>query len=352
MLCDGYSMIPSDSLLSLPKDSQFVQWDERLGRRFMLFVDTEEEFDWHAPFDRSATQVTALDGLGKGQAYFAAATVTPVYLVDYPVVQNDAAVGMLRQWLADGRADVGAHLHPWVTPPHKEEVTARNSFAGNLPEELECAKLAAQCDYMADRLGMRPLAYRAGRYGIGHATARNLLDNGFVMDCSIRSRFDYSAHGGPDFSGAPLRPYRLGPENRLIELPLSVAYVGHLRSHGSAIQRSTGRWNRVNGALSRTGLLTRVPLTPEGVTAQECVAAIDALIEEDVPILSFSFHSPTLEPGHTDYVRSAADLAAFYRWWDVVLGHLARRGIAPIGLGEFLATATMNTLANRSCQAA
>jgi MFS family permease len=58
-------------------------------------------------------------------------------------------------------------------------------------------------------------------------------------------------------------------------------------------------------------MLSRVPLTPEGITATEATTAIDALIEEGVRVLNFSFHSPTLEPGHTPYVRSEDDLARF-----------------------------------------
>jgi hypothetical protein len=204
---------------------------------------------------------------------------------------------------------------------------------------------------MEERLGVRPLAYRAGRYGIGDATAQSLLEAGFVLDCSIRSRFDYSAHHGPDFSGLPLRPYRLGPDHRLVELPLSTAFTGHLRRAGEGLHRLASRWGKASGALSRAGLFTRVPLTPEGVSARECVAAIDSLIEEDVPVLSFSFHSPTLEQGHTGYVRTAADLDAFYRWWDVVLDHLARRSILPMGLCDFLEATGAVTKDERSCQA-
>ncbi|MET0365827.1 MAG: polysaccharide deacetylase family protein [Sphingobium sp.] len=345
-------MIDPDSLLSPPAAYQFIDWDPAMGRRFMLFVDTEEEFDWNAPFDRQATRVSATRGLADGQAYFAAAGVRPVYLSDYPILQSDAAVDLLRQWLNDGAADVGAHLHPWVTPPHDELVSVPNSFAGNLPPELERAKLFAQCAYMEERLGRRPIAYRAGRYGIGPATGRALVDAGFRLDCSVRSRFDYRAGHGPDFSGLPLRPYRTGPEQRLVELPLSTAFIGHLRGFGDRMHGIAQRSGKLGGALSRAGLFARVPLTPEGIPAKECIAAIDALIEDDVPVLSFSFHSPTLEPGNTDYVRDAADLAVFYRWWDAVLNHLARRSIEHIGLDTFLQAATTRVNAEPTCQAA
>ncbi|WP_336297258.1 hypothetical protein [Sphingomonas sp. 7/4-4] len=36
------------------------------------------------------------------------------------------------------------------------------------------------------------------------------------------------------------------------------------------------------------------------------------------------------------YVRDAADLVAFHRWWDAVFGLLARLGVAPASLAELL----------------
>jgi hypothetical protein len=346
-------MIPADSLLYRPSNRQKIRWDATLGRRFMLFVDTEEEFDWLAPFDRMATRVTAIAGLARGQAYFTAAGIRPVYLADYPIIASDRAVALLREWMASDAADVGAHLHPWVTPPHAEDVTARNSFAGNLDPALERSKLLAQCAYMEERLGRRPVAYRAGRYGVGHATGRTLVEAGFALDCSIRSRFDYSAQEGPDFADMPVHPYWSGPSHSLIELPLSTAFVGSLRRFGTGLHDLTRRSSSVVGSiLSRTGLFTRIPLTPEDVTAEQCIAAIDALIEEDVPVLSFSFHSPTLEPGHTFYTRTPADLDRFYCWWDVVLSHLARRSVLPIGLDAFIDAATRGNAREPTCQAA
>lgn len=342
---------PND-LLHPPAHEQMIVPAGGAGRHFMLFIDTEEEFDWLAPFDRAATRVTATAGMAQCQAYLAAAGVRPVYLTDYPVLDSDAATVLLAQWIADGTADVGAHLHPWVNPPHDEPVNVHNSFVGNLPEALERAKIEALCARMEARLGMRPVAYRAGRYGVGPHTARLLVEAGFRLDCSVRSRFDYSTQGGPDFSGMPLGPYRTGPGHRLIELPLSTAFVGRLRRWAGTLHPLT-RMSRIGAAgLSRTGLFARVPLTPEGVTPAQCVDAIDALIENNMPVLSFSFHSPTLEPGNTPYVRTSADLRSFYRWWDIVLDHLARRSVRPLDLDGFLALVGNAPRSEHTCQAA
>lgn len=343
-------MLPHDgNLLLAPAQEDMIALDPAFGTRFMLFVDTEEEFDWNAPFSRTGHGVTALKGMARGQAYFASAGVRPVYVTDYPVVDSDAAADMMGRWLADGAADVGAHLHPWVNPPHVEQVTAANSYVGFLPLEVERAKLETLSERIAQRFGRRPIVYRAGRYGVGPHSAGLLEEAGFLVDSSVRSRFDYSPQDGPDFQGLPLQPYWAGPGRSLIELPLSTGFVGMLRGGGERLYRATRRRGPIAGALARSGMLSRVPLTPEGVPLHDAVRAIDALIEEGVRVLNFSFHSPTLQPGHTPYVRDEADRVAFYRWWDGVLAHLARRNVQAATLDHLLAAVPRR---RQACQAA
>lgn len=337
------------NLLQPPLAQDMIALDPAFGIRFMLFVDTEEEFDWAAPFSRTGHGVTALDGMARGQGYFASAGVKPVYVTDYPVVDSDVAAAMMGQWISDGAADIGAHLHPWVNPPHVEDVNAANSFVGFLPEEVERAKLEALCHRIEERFGQRPIAYRAGRYGVGPNSARLLEAAGFRLDSSVRSRFDYSHQNGPDFHGLPQNPYWTGPTRSLVELPLSTAFSGLLRGFGEQLYRATQAMGPLAGALSRARMLSRVPLTPEGVPADEAIGAIDALIEEGVRVLNFSFHSPTLEPGHTPYVRDERDRVAFYGWWDRILNHLAQRGIRAASLDQLLEAVPVRT---EACQAA
>lgn len=341
--------IHDGNLLSAPSPDDMIALDPGFGTRFMLFVDTEEEFDWNAPFSRSGHGVTALEGMARGQRYFTQAGVRPVYVTDYPVVDSDAAADMMGNWMAAGEADIGAHLHPWVNPPHVEQVSDANSYVGFLPEAVERAKLEALSARIAARFGQRPVAYRAGRYGVGPNSARLLEEAGFRLDSSVRSRFDYSHQHGPDFQGLPLSPYWAGPNRSLVELPLSTAFVGWMRGGGERLYRMAHRMEPVAGALARGRALSRVPLTPEGVPARDAIAAIDALIEEGVRLLNFSFHSPTLAPGHTPYVRDESDRTAFYLWWDMVLGHLARRGVLPASIDQFLNAVPAR---NRACQAA
>jgi hypothetical protein len=100
-------------------------------------VDTEEEFDWSAPFDRASRSVRNIAEQHHAQAIFEDAGIIPTYVIDYPVAATPESAAVFRDWTRDDRCLVGAHLHPWVNPPDEEKVTTENSYPGNLPAELE-----------------------------------------------------------------------------------------------------------------------------------------------------------------------------------------------------------------------
>ena len=83
-------------------------------------------------------------------------------------------------------------------------------------------------------------------------------------------------------------------------------------------------------------MLERIPLTPEGVAADEALKGIDVAIDEGLPLLVFSFHSPSLRPGHTPYVRDEDDLDRFYDWWRTSFDYLAKRNVRPTCVREIV----------------
>lgn len=307
------------------------------GCRFLITVDTEEEFDWSKPLVREGHGLDHVPRLTKFQEFCEGLGVAPVYLIDWPVATSSLAAEILKPAIAAGHAEVGVQLHPWVNPPFDEEVTARNSFAGNLPRDLERAKFRNLREMIEDRFDSVPLIYRAGRYGTGPNTAATLAEGGIAIDTSVRAKFDYSAGGGPDYRRHPLTPYWLDDERNLLELPLTTVFWGMLRRQGDWIYPSLWRTPRLRGLLSYLGMLERIPLTPEGVTVEEAIRGIDIAADDGLPVLVFSFHSPSLRPGHTPYVRSEDDLDALYDWWRRVLGYCETRGIRPVSVREIMA---------------
>jgi hypothetical protein len=289
----------------------------------LVVVDTEEEFDWSAPFSREATATTSIPAQARAHAIYDRFGVVPTYVVDYPVATDPAAVAVLKGLRDDGKAEIGAHLHPWVTPPHVEEVTTRNSYHCNLPPALERAKIETLADAIETSFGARPKAFKAGRYGFGPNTKEVLIDLGYEVDCSFVPHTDLSGDGGPDFRGVPDRPHWLDEGRGLLEVPLSIGYLGALPGLGAKADwlfdsRRAERL-RVPGLLARTGLVARSRLTPEGTPPDEQCRLIEAMAARGHTLFSLTYHSPSLAPGHTPYVRGEADLVAFLAGIEQVL---------------------------------
>ncbi len=325
------------SMLQAPPAGRKAAFAPGFGQRVLLTVDTEEEFDWASPFHRDGYGLAHVAAIPRFQAVCEQLAAHPVYLMDWPIVQDRRAVEIIGDAVKRGTAEVGVQLHPWVNPPFDEDVCERNSYAGNLPPALEAAKFMALRDAIETAFGAPPLIYRAGRYGLGPHTAALLKRAGIRVDTSVRPLFDYSAMGGPDYTRHPLEPYWVDGAMRLLELPMTVMHDGGLRKAGRAVQRLARKVPHGMGALSRLGLLERIALTPEGVTADEALRGIDLALDDGLPVLVMSLHSPTLAAGHTPYAPTQAHVERLYAWLEAVYAGLASRGVRSCTVAEIIA---------------
>ncbi len=327
-----------DSFDKLASNKEALVFPPDFGRRFAITVDTEEEFDWDGPFQRKGHTTISVPKLERFQNFIEKFSVKPCYFVDYSIIEDDLAAAFLKECIDKKNADVGLHLHPWVNPPASEELNDRNSFAGNLPPDLERAKLYALRDRIEERTGHRPTLYRAGRYGIGPNTPEILRELGVKLDSSIRSRYDYSHESGPDFTHFDSQPFWLKDEQKVLEIPLTTIMSGVLRKHHGLVLPLMNGNRFANALFAKAKIAERIPLTPEGVSVQEAKEAIDIALDDGLSLLVFSFHSPSLSIGHTPYVKNRDDLDGLYDWWRAVLGHLQAAAVHPISLGEMAET--------------
>lgn len=290
----------------------------------LVVIDTEEEFDWRAPHDRNSRSVDCIAEQYHAQLLFARHDLVPTYVVDHPVAATPAAAAVFRKWAHDGTCIVGAHLHPWVNPPEREAVNARNSYPGNLPLELEREKLAVLTDTIAENIGQRPNIYKAGRYGLGPNSARVLADLGYEIDLSVVPGTDFGGDGGPDFRGLPHDPFWFGAEGGLFEIPLTRGFPGWLGRWGEPVYNvlggGVGQRLRLPGVLSRLGMVERIALTPEGVSLEDCKRVTEHLLAAGRRIFTFAYHSSTLLPGGSPYVRTAAARQRFLDKMDAYIG--------------------------------
>lgn len=305
-----------------------------------MIVDTEEEFPWHRPLSRNQRAVTNIPAQARAQTIFAEYGIVPTYVVDDPVARDPDATAFLRALLAAGTCEIGAHCHPWVNPPDEERVTPANSYPGNLPADLERRKLASLTETISGAFGRRPRVYKAGRYGLGPNTPGILRDLGYAVDASVVPRTSFAADGGPDFRDAAPYPAALAGKPDLLELPLTVGFTGALRRGGTAtferIRRPLPAALRLPGILARTRLFERIRLSPEGAGVAAHRRLTRQLLADGVRVFAYTYHSPSLVPGHTPYVQTDRDLAAFQddmrRYFDHFFGDLNGVAATPMDL--------------------
>lgn len=286
-------------------------------------VDAEESFDWNRPLSRSNHGVLAMRHQHRMHRIFARYGMVPIYLVDFPVASQEDGRAPLREFLTDKQCEIGAQLHPWVTPPHAEQISASNSFAGNLPPALEREKLKALTDELSTAFGVAPRVYRAGRYGFGVHTARHIKELGYLADSSVVPRWSFAAEGGPDYRRFPADPFWIDAEESLLELPITAGMVGQAarfdRDFYSSLFGSVAERLRLPAVLSRLSLLERIKLTPEGIAIGEAKRLVRYMAAHGQRVFVVTYHSPSLEPGNTPYVRNGDDLSRFVGWMDEFL---------------------------------
>jgi len=305
------------------------------GTVVLLSVDTEED-NWSRA--RSGVTVDNIRELPGFQARCEKLGLRPTYFTTWEVASVPWAAGILRDLAAGGRAEVGAHLHPWNTPPRDEEFVPRNSMTKNLPPPLQCAKLASLTRAIEQGTGVRPTSFRAGRYGLGRETTRALIDQGYRVDSSVTPWVSWAdVDDGADFVGAPLSMYALdgttdpreavagGP---LVEVPLSCGYTRwpferSARFHG-ALTGGPLRRLRLAGVAARLGLLQRVMLSPEISSPRDALRLARLLVSHGVSHLHLTLHSPTLRPGLSPFARSRADVERLFAWLERFVDGLAR----------------------------
>ena len=285
--------------------------------QLLVSVDAEEEFDWRT-FSRATSSVTTMSRQHLAHQIFARYGIIPTYAVDYPVADRDDGYKPLLELLQDGLCEIGAQLHAWVTPPQIEELGERNSFGGNLPEELEHSKLKNLTERIEVNLGVRPRLYRAGRYGAGPNTPHILNQLGYTMDCSVLPQARPTSPYAPDYTGAPVSPYWIGSGARLLEIPVTRSMTGLASKSestlGPYVFSRTATALRLPGVMARLRLLDEIRLSPEGTTLNEAKRLTRFLLAAGQKVFVVSYHTPSLGLGHTPYVRNATDLKKFFDW--------------------------------------
>lgn len=345
----------------------------------VVTVDTEEEGLWSGQFVRAGNRAENVAlGLPRFQELCKRYGIKPTYLIDAPVLEDRQAVDLLRSLVERDGCEIGAHLHPWCTPPFEEHITAKTTFLCNLEPRLQRAKMEWLTEQVQNVVGVRPTSFRAGRYGIGPVALRALQDLGYVSDSSVLPFADYSSIGGPNFTHAPVVPHLAlhpspdrdqwgdippknpcpvndkrrnssspGPMNssgsvwqeakvtahesamsQLVEVPVASGYTRWPFHRWHYLKRFLRCWGgahlRLPGLLDRLNIARYVKFSPEQANLTRLKQLVDVYCAHHLPVMVMMLHSSSLVSGLSPYCRNDEELEEIYRRLEGIFDYCIR----------------------------
>jgi hypothetical protein len=313
---------------------------------FIISIDTEED-NWdkynEAPTYGNIGQIPIL------QRLFDKYSVKPTYLVTYAVASHKESASILKEINNKQKCEIGTHLHPWNTPPIREVINKKNSMLCNLPKNLQYEKLKSLHHQITEVFDASPSSFRAGRYAFGNEMAYNLERLNYSIDSSITPFVDWSGFYGPNFSKfSILKPYRFEsaeitkPDKGgvLLEVPITAGFrqsnfllANYFFTH---FKKKPFKYFHLIGILDRLKLLNFIRLSPELSSTEDMISLINVMMKKEINVLNMTFHSTSLLPGCTEYVKSELELEQFLLTIEQTISRMLALGMTPITLSDVL----------------
>jgi hypothetical protein len=316
---------------------------------FILSIDTEGDNQWNHGRELTVENIRFIPRFQDlCNKYF----VKPTYLVTTEICEDPFAIEIFSDYIRSDKAEIGAHLHSWTTPPFKDIDGYRfndpiHSFATELPEEFLNSKIRNLTLQIENSFGKRPFSFRSGRFGFDKTVARLLASNSYLVDSSVTPFTDWRTHagmpggkGGSDFLTKDSQPYRYHfNEKTLLEIPVTILPTKFPLNSNKAIAEYFFK-NVENNILlrgTRRLLFQRQPLWMRpfewmNITLFEQV--INEALKKEVPYLVMMFHSSELMPGCSKYRKDTESIEKLYVILEELFILLANKNIISSMLTE------------------
>ena len=187
----------------------------------VVSLDVEEEGLFSGSYPRCGAGLTNIPHLERLEFLPREFGLPLTCLCDYPVLRHGPSLAVLEGLLARLGGELGAHLHPWNTPPFPEMPWPEPVSTAVMPLDVFRAKLESLQDAVAAFCGRRATSFRMGRWNLFRRAMAVLPEAGFTVDSSVAPL--RHVRGGPDHFLAPADPYWLRPAGpagpRLLEAP-------------------------------------------------------------------------------------------------------------------------------------
>ena len=195
--------------------------------KLAISIDVEEEGLFSGEYPRTPPGVTNVAQLQRLEFIPREFGIPLTLLVTYQVARDPKALEVLKYWRDRYGTEIGAHLHPWNTPPFVDLPYPEPVRSEKMPLALIRDKLHNLMSVINEGLGVTPSSFRMGRFDWGPKIRSLLPEMGIKVDSSMVPCTQKV--GGPDYFLAPADPFPLAAsgaaEASLWEAPLTMVPV-------------------------------------------------------------------------------------------------------------------------------
>jgi hypothetical protein len=305
--------------------------------KLVISIDVEEEGLFFGRYPRTPPGVTNVAQLER-LAFISREFGFPLtLLVTYQVARDPAARRVLAHWRDNFGAEIGAHLHPWNTPPFADLPYPEPVPSPKLPRELLRDKFASLVSQVKAELNPTPGAFRMGRFDAGPAVFRLLPEFGLRVDSSVAPL----TRKNPDPRAflAPADPFPLWDQvpatAAVLEAPITLVPV--LAGTPTLVARlagavPAGRGLRLQNLFRYVGA---VGVQPAWYPLRSMQLAARLHRRRGGRVLTMFFHSSELQPGATRLFATEAAVCSLVDKIRAFLTWLTRTGpVQGVTLGE------------------
>jgi len=294
-----------------------------MNRFVVITIDVEPECSPNWRYSDPLTFNGVYEGIGKIlQPLFNKYAVTPTYLINNVVLEDDASVSTFKNM--QGSFELGTHLHPEFIEPQKTEFeyAGKKGIANSCfyPPEIEFEKIRSITELFASKFNFAPTSFRAGRFSAGRNTISSLSKLNYKVDTSVTPNVrwdDHTREKAVDYRRAPLQPYRINsngltteqPDGDLLEVPVSIilnrlslpGYIKYIiRNKRIPYKGSSPLWLR--------------PKFSDTAQFKQIVTEIsNQYRDRENVVFNMMFHNVEVMPGLSPYSTTAQDAADYIR---------------------------------------
>ena len=318
-----------------------------MDKYFIITIDTEGDNIWKRVTTQNGMRNIAVENakyIERFQRLCDKYGFIPTYLVNYEMASAESFVSLAKDWVREGKCEIGMHMHAWNTPPIYDLPFNRkghNPFAGEYPRKILFQKMQVMTEVLEKTFGVRPISHRGGRWYIDAWYIEALRQLGYIVDCSVTPGVSWSnaignTRYGSDYSDFKdcvcridgkrvIRDNGKEKSEKMLEIPPTIM-LSPIIERMKKMLRYPDRAKDI--------CRERIWLRPNGMNLDNMLYIVEKT--KDREYIEFMLHSSELMPGGSPTFKNAQSIEKLYRDLEVLFDRISqtRTGISLSGYAK------------------